>query len=56
MLPCELFDEHGADRTGVEKRSASDRLNADTTGSGIGDRVLAASGYTAANSDLDGDG
>jgi hypothetical protein len=34
----------------------TDPLNADTTGSGIGDRVLAASGYTAANSDLDGDG
>jgi alpha-tubulin suppressor-like RCC1 family protein len=34
----------------------TDPLNADTTGSGIGDRVLAASGYTAANSDIDGDG
>ena len=34
----------------------TDPLNADSTGSGIGDRVLAESGYRAANSDLDGDG
>jgi hypothetical protein len=34
----------------------TDPLNADSTGSGLGDRVLAESGYRAANSDLDGDG
>ncbi len=34
----------------------TDPLNADSTGSGLGDRVLAASGLRAANSDIDGDG
>jgi alpha-tubulin suppressor-like RCC1 family protein len=34
----------------------TDPLNPDTTGSGLGDRVLADGGYQAAHSDLDGDG
>jgi hypothetical protein len=48
--------DHDGLPTWREYLLGTDPLNADTSGSGIGDAVLVASGKLAANSDADGDG